>query len=165
MPLLRREMDQARDALTIDWRLGRSTDAVWEHLTDPAHLPEWLGQPVIFDGTPGSEISIDHGDSYICRSVVKRVEPANYLFEITWLFPDEHPTRVEVILRSLPEEGAEDASMLTLRHMDLAELTDSYAQGWVTHLTFFEASLDGTPLPMDEFWNLHATIVALSNTT
>jgi uncharacterized protein YndB with AHSA1/START domain len=165
VPLLKREIDQTRDVLTIDWRFGRSADAVWEHLTDPEHLSEWLGQPVSFDGTPGGEILIDHGDGYICRSVVKRVEPADYLFEITWLFPDEHPTQVEVVLRSPPGEGTKDASILTLRHLDLAELCNSYAQGWVTHLTFFEASLDGTSLPLDEFWNLHATIVALSNAT
>lgn len=157
MPLQQREIDEAQDTLTIAWSLAKPASAVWTHLTDPARLTEWLGDPQTFDARPGGEIRIDHGDGYVCRSIVKRVEPADYLFGVTWQFPDEHPTLVEVRI----QPSADATSVLTLRHYDLGELRDSYADGWVTHLTFFEASLNGTPLPVTEFWNLHATIVAL----
>lgn len=54
-------------------------------------------------------------------------------------------------------EVDEARDILTLGHL----VRDSYAGGWVANFTFLETSLNGTPLPITEFWNLHATIVAL----
>lgn len=159
MPLFRREVDEVRDILTVTWSLDRPVEAVWAHLTNAQGLTEWLGIPLTFDGAVSGEIRVDHGDGYVCRSIVKRVEPINHLFEVSWQFPDEHATRIEVRLD--PVDTDEGSSQLILRHAELAALRDSYAQGWVTHLAFFEASLDGTPLPLEQFWNLHATFGAL----
>jgi hypothetical protein len=58
-------------------------------------------------------------------------------------------------------EVDEPRDILTFGHPDPGELRDSYAGGWVANFTFLETSLNGTPLPITEFWNLHATIVAL----
>lgn len=157
MPLQQRVSDETSDVLTVDWSLSQPAIVVWEHLTDPVNLPEWLGEPQVHDGNPGGVIRIDHGDGYVCTSIVNRIDPASFQFEVTWEFPDEPRSRVEVHIQS----PSDSESVLTLRHLDLGDLRDSYAQGWVTHLTFLEASLNDTPLPMSEFWNLHATTVAL----
>lgn len=95
--------------------------------------------------------------------------------ELSWSFPDEPTSRIAVAVSTIEEaEGrapeavpeqngtapaaeSEPSAMLILRHRGLGDLIDSYATGWLTHLSYFEASLAGTPLPQSQFWPLCAT--------
>ncbi|WP_166974073.1 hypothetical protein [Brevibacterium atlanticum] len=54
-------------------------------------------------------------------------------------------------------DDAESTTTLALRHDGLGALIGSYATGWCTHLTFFEASLAKVPIPGSQFWPLCAT--------
>lgn len=178
MPVTQLDPDRTADSLTIGWRLPAAPAAVWSHLQDVDALGEWLGRPLTFDSRVGGEIIVDHADSYLCRSEVLSI--GEYSAELTWSFPDEPTSRIAVAVtagdpgRDLGGEGSsaegasasgrsadggdeEAASVLTLRHRGLGDLIDSYATGWLAHLSFFEASLAGTPLPWEQFWPLCET--------
>ena len=145
-----------QDDLTFEWSLDAPAEKVWNHLTNAQHLPQWLGSPVELSKKVGGEIRIQHAPDYVCTSIVKRFDPAAFHFEVSWEFPDEHETTVEVWLSPAPEDEGDGATVLNLRHLDLADLRDSYLQGWAAHLTYFEASLAGAPLPPEEFWDVYA---------
>ncbi|MCM1011328.1 SRPBCC domain-containing protein [Brevibacterium sp. XM4083] len=181
MPLRELSADSSADTLTIAWELPASPETVWAHLQNIETMSEWLGRPLTFDSRVGGEIIIDHDDSYLCRSEVLAVD--GHSAELTWSFPDEPTSRVAVsVTAELPptdrgraprdaeastaEVGAAEAntsaadapSVLVLRHAGLGDLIDSYRTGWIAHLSFFEASLAGTPLPSSQFWPLCATV-------
>ncbi len=84
--------------------------------------------------------------------MVKEIGPG-HRFAVTWEFPEEPLSRMAVEV-----DSSAGGTLLTLRHTGLGELRDSYALGWLTHLTYLEASVEGTPLPFEQFWNLHATL-------
>lgn len=93
----------------------------------------------------------------MCQSVLDRVEPGSTL-AMSWRFPDERETQVAIEVEDSPSGGG---CLVRLRHTGLGELAPSYRIGWLVHLTYFEAAVHGTPLPHDQFWNLHATLAAL----
>lgn len=180
MPLRELSADSSADTLTIAWELPASPETVWAHLQNVETMSEWLGRPLTFDSRVGGEIIIDHDDSYLCRSEVLTVD--GHSAELTWSFPDEPTSRVAVTVTAAapptdrgPAPQAAEAqnaeprtadappaanapSVLVLRHAGLGDLIDSYRTGWIAHLSFFEASLAGTPLPSSQFWPLCATV-------
>lgn len=143
--------------LTIGWTLHASAASVWAHLADRDKLPQWLGKVVEGDLSPGGTIVVDHGEDYLCTSIVADMVPEQRL-AMSWEFPDEQESALTLELTQL---GAADEILLTLAHRSLGELTTSYVPGWLAHLTYLEASLAGHPLPRLEFWNLTATLTAL----
>lgn len=157
MSLKSRRVNHGSGAVTIEWTLSHPASEAWRHLTQPSHLQEWLGEPTAFDTSVGGDIVIDHGSGYLCRSIVRAVDPTAMRFTITCTFEDEPTSLVDATL----EDASEETCILTLRHHELADLTPSYAVGWLTHLTYLDASLAGTPLPREQFWNLNTTLAAL----
>lgn len=180
MPLRELSADSSANTLTIAWELPASPETVWAHLQNVETMSEWLGRPLTFDSRVGGEIIIDHADSYLCRSEVLTVD--GHSAELTWSFPDEPTSRVAVTVtaaatptdrgpapqaaeaqnaaaRTADAPPAADApSVLVLRHAGLGDLIDSYRTGWIAHLSFFEASLGGAPLPSSQFWPLCSTV-------
>ncbi len=154
MPLVERV--QSRELLRVEWGVPTSTETLWRHLTDPAAVAEWLGQPRLLDLQPGGRMLVDHGDGYLCESRIRAVEPGAHL-AMTWKFPDEPETHVSFDLTS-----TDGGCVLVLSHHGLADLIGSYANGWPVHLSYLEASALGDPLPASQFWNLHATMAELS---
>lgn len=187
MPVTQLDPDRSTDCLTIAWQLPASADAVWAHLQSVETISEWLGRPLVFDTRLGGEIIIDHADSYLCRSEVLAIggdgadggwgggDAVEHSAELSWSFPDEPTSRIAVTVSTteesegrgpaaVPEQNAtapaaesQPSAMLILRHRGLGDLIDSYATGWLAHLSYFEASLAGTPLPQSQFWPLCAT--------
>ena len=144
------KLESAPD-LVIRWSLTASAERIWRHLMKPERLPDWLGRVV--DSTGQDELLlIDHGDGYICESRILLTDATARHLQFTWKFPDEHETLVTVQVLA-----QESGTSLVLRHAGLGDLQESYEPGWVTHLTYLEASLDNSPLPADEFWNLYGT--------
>ncbi|MFT2693478.1 SRPBCC domain-containing protein [Clavibacter zhangzhiyongii] len=137
----------------ISWSFARSPDAVWSALTDPAAIARWLGDPVTCDIRPGGELVVDHGDGVRSRSDMSAAEPPHHL-AMTWAFPDEPTSEVTFTIRA-----HDDGAVLELAHAVIADLADSYRVGWLTHLTYLEAVVDGDPLPASQFWKLHATLL------
>lgn len=158
-------LDRSADVLTIGWSLPHSPSAVWRHLQDPDKLDEWLGRAQSFDPRIGGEIVVDHGDGYVCRSEVL-TPPFPHGVELSWKFPDEPETRLSLTtVESAEDTGQHEATTLVLKHVGLGSLIDSYASGWMTHLTYCEASLYGRPIPSDQFWSLCATFAHLHETS
>lgn len=152
MPL--HHIDTASD-VSITWTIAAPPTRVWQCLTDPALLREWLGTLAEGAVAPDSGFVVDHGDGYLCRSTVRSCAAPREL-AFTWHFPDEPPSRVSIRLEETP-----DCSVLRLAHEDLVDLATSYRIGWCTHLTYLEAAALGTPLPWETFWSLHGTLAAL----
>lgn len=155
MPLLTAAVDEGD--VVVAWALDAARIRAWGHLVDPAVLPLWLGQPVVTELWPGGRLAVDHGQGYVCQSVLARLEPGSML-AMSWRFPDEPETQLTIEIEDSPPGGG---CVVRLRHTGLGELAPSYRIGWLVHLTYFEAAMHGTPLPHGEFWDLHATIAAL----
>lgn len=156
MPLLTTAVDGGD--VTVAWPLDAARVAAWGHLVDPAVLPLWLGQPVVAELWPGGQLAVDHGQGYVCQSVLDRLEPGLVLV-MSWRFHDEPETQLTIEIKDDPPGTG---CVLRLWHTGLGELAPSYRIGWLVHLTYFEAAVHGTPLPHREFWNLHATLATLA---
>jgi uncharacterized protein YndB with AHSA1/START domain len=71
-------------------------EEVWEALTDPALLSEWLGDEVELDAFEGGELSVRVGGDER-RGTVQRVDAERGL-AFTWERPGEAATTVELTL-------------------------------------------------------------------
>ena len=142
-------------SLVIAWSFAVLVQAVWTGLTDVSVLPQWLGQPIQCDVRAGGSIVVDHSGDCLSRSVITDVDGPRRL-AMTWEFPGEPESRIVVRLRA----GEEGAGM-EFEHHGLGRLVDSYGPGWITHLTYLEAALNGAALPASQFWPLHATFETL----
>ena len=61
-------------------------DALWEAVTDPAHLADWLGDEVDIDVVPGGEGRVvDDGE--VRHVLVDEVKEVDHRFTFTW-WPD-----------------------------------------------------------------------------
>lgn len=137
----------------ISWSFAQAPAAVWSALTEPASIARWLGEALTCDIRPRGELVVDHGDGIRSRSEVIAAEPPHRL-AMTWVFPDEPASDLTFTVRA-----HDDGAVLELAHSVVAELADSYRVGWITHLTYLEAVVDGKPLPASQFWKLHATLL------
>lgn len=159
MPLLAANVSDGD--VVIEWQLAAHRKVVWERLTSTAAMTAWLGKPVVAEVRPGGSLAIDHGGGYICQSIVNEIVIASR-FSLSWKFPDEHETEVSFGLASTEASGS-GGCRLSVRHSNLAALTESYLIGWPVHLTYFEAVVHDDPIPTSQFWNLHATLQTLSD--
>lgn len=142
--------------VSLTWRIEVPRARVWQCLTDPDLLIQWLGALVTGEVSAESEFVVDHGDDYCCRSTVTTcAEPTR--LEFTWHFPDEPPSKVAFGL-----DESEGTTTLRLSHSSLGDLADSYRDGWCVHLSYLEAAALGTPLPLSMFWQLHGTVAQLN---
>ena len=122
----------------LTWRVEVPRPRVWECLTEPPLLGQWLGALVAGAVVAEGDFVVDHGDAF------------------TWHFADEPPSCVAVEL-----EESSEATELRLHHRGLGERADSYRDGWCVHLSYLEAAALGTPLPPSMFWRLHGTVARL----
>lgn len=151
-------------SMSITWKLAPDVPTVWDHLTTADRLPEWLGHPRSGRFCSGDTLVVDHGDGYLCTSVVEAVHDNR--LSMTWEFPDEPPSHLSVVLEPVTdEEDGGEHCLLHLRHSGLGDLAGTYLPGWITHLTYFEASLETTPLPPQAFWRLYETHYLLTTDT
>lgn len=153
MPIVEYRRDSG--AIMLVWALPAMAGAVWRHLTSERYLPEWLGHRTSGEVAEAQTLVVDHGDGYLCTSRIDTVEPGRRL-AMSWEFDDEPPSRLDLSLESLADE-INDPCRLHLRHTQLGDLTASYLPGWITHLTYLEASVRADPLPLSAFWSLYET--------
>lgn len=144
--------------LVVAWALDVPASAVWEHFTDVAFLPEWLGTVRSGSFSPGEVLVVDHGGGQESTSTIKLAEPGKRLI-MTWDFPGEPGSEVGVILGATAT-----GCRLDLHHVGLGDLVSSYLPGWMTHLAFFEGSLHGSPLPLEDFWQAYGSFERLTIT-
>lgn len=156
MPLV--EYAEPAGAVLLTWALQAPVAGVRQHLADPDRLPEWLGRRTAGGFEAGQTLVVDHGDGHLCTSRVERASGEE--IAMTWEFPDEPRSQLSVRLEGVPMQGTE-STLLHLTHLRLGDLAASYLPGWITHLTYLEASVLGEPLARDAFWRLYETFQRL----
>jgi uncharacterized protein YndB with AHSA1/START domain len=115
MGLLRRVIGET---VSITWQLELDAKSTWRHLVDLDTWSEWLGSPIEGSLRPGVQLIVDHGDGYLCTSEVESVESEHSLV-MSWSFPDEHRTWLELTVSSTGEGG----SVVVLSHHELGALS------------------------------------------
>lgn len=153
MPLIATTDDD--DALVLIWRIACELEKAWATVTNPATVAQWLGTVIEGNVATGDHFVIDHGEGYLCRSMLIHRDPPRSV-EFTWNFPDESASTVRINL-----EAVDGGTKLRLMHQGLGALAASYRLGWCVHLTYLEAAALGEPLPPAMFWNLHDTLSKL----
>ncbi|MDN4640793.1 SRPBCC domain-containing protein [Agreia sp. PsM10] len=142
--------------VSLAWSVAVPPENVWSAWADPTMLSHWLGSAVECDIRAGGRLVVDHGEGALSRSDILDAA-APRLLVMTWEFPNEAPSRVSI---TLDREGY--GTRLALVHQQLGDLAGPYESGWMTHLTFLEAAVEGDPLPTSQFWKLHDTFKALT---
>jgi uncharacterized protein YndB with AHSA1/START domain len=139
---------------TVDGRGDRRTvrftrylpvppDQVWEALTSPAGLGQWLADATVDRRVGGQvELRLEPDDpDQTCRGRILACRPPA-LLEYEWHWPGEDQS---VVRFDLSADG--DATMLLLTHRLLpAESAAGYGAGWHAHLDTL-ASVFGAPRP------------------
>jgi uncharacterized protein YndB with AHSA1/START domain len=93
--------------VTSEIVLESGPEAVWDALTDPERLSDWLGGEVEMDPRPGGDLTVrdTHGGTGgdDCRTgFVEEADPGRRL-SFWWSRGDEEATRVELELEELAE--------------------------------------------------------------
>jgi uncharacterized protein YndB with AHSA1/START domain len=73
---------------------------VWEALTDPDRLAEWLAPEVDLEPYEGGEIAVRDGEDERTGTVETVIERERLTF--TWARPGDEPSRVEWIVEAIP---------------------------------------------------------------
>lgn len=141
-----------RDDAFVTARMTRSidhpVDTVWNALTDPAMLAQWLA-PGRIELKAGGAARLDFVDSgTVIDSQVSAIEPGRVL-EYSWSSPGQplRPVRWE-----LAPEG--DGCRLTLiQKTPTGEDPGRACAGWEAHLEMLQAALEGVPIkfPFESF--------------
>ncbi|WP_104160803.1 SRPBCC domain-containing protein [Arthrobacter sp. ZGTC212] len=149
MPLTSRSIDAVAGRVSVCWSLPAASDRVWWGLTSPEALPHWIGTVTTGEMTVGAVVTIRHAEDYSCTSEILGCGPEAWL-ALTWKFPDEPLSQLCI---EVAPEGS--ATQLDLIHEGLEDEAPGYLSGWQTHLFYLEHLLQGRPLPMEEFWQVH----------
>ncbi len=142
----------SRDGEFVSARMTRLIDhppaEVWQALTEPARLAQWLA-PGRIELTVGGAARLDFADSgTVIDSQVSACVPGRVL-EYSWSSPGEplRPVRWE-----LATEG--DGCRLTLiQKTPAGEDPGRACAGWEAHLEMLQAALEGVPIkfPFESF--------------
>jgi uncharacterized protein YndB with AHSA1/START domain len=155
--LLTRDAEGVR--IVFSRKYPTTVDDLWAVVTEPERLRRWLG-PVYGDLRVGGRYELRMGDDVEdsdenARGEVLECEPPSRLV-VTWVFPTERETRVEVRVRP-DETGAEPGaacSVLELVHSGLPdEGAGDYCGGWHACLDQLDDHVAGRTIrPWDELY-------------
>ena len=127
----------ARFGLTLD----NHVDEVWEALTAPNRIVDWLA-PGEIELKPGGAVQLNFTDSgIVIDSTVRAFEPLRVL-EYSWSGPGEPDRPIRFDLEPV---GAATALRLTLGIPETEDAGRS-AAGWAAHLDMLAAALAGVPI-------------------
>src|SRR5579859_5626086 len=121
--------------------LENHVDEVWEALTVPARIVDWLA-PGEIEPRPGGAVKLNFVDSgIVIDSTISDFEPMRVL-EYSWSGPGEplRPIRFE-----LQPVGSVTGLVLTLS-VPAEEDAGRSAAGWAAHLEMLAAALAGVPI-------------------
>jgi len=132
-------------SVTFERRYAVAPDDLWSAVTAPERIARWLG-PVYGELRPGGRYELRMGDDLpgadqnAAGDVVACDPP--HRFEVTWLFPGETQTRVEVTIDEEP-----GGSLLRLVHSGLEESgARGYGGGWHASLDQLGDHVAGVPV-------------------
>jgi uncharacterized protein YndB with AHSA1/START domain len=115
------------DRIERELELPAPSEEVWEALTDPERLAEWLADEVSFDLRPGGDASFRDGDT-LRRGWVEEVSPPGSAagegrLAFWWACDDEPATRVELTLTPAP--GGTRLRVVETRPLELLDAIGS----------------------------------------
>jgi uncharacterized protein YndB with AHSA1/START domain len=127
-------------------RIEARPELVWEFWTEPARLGEWWGTATATVAEIGGAFVVEMENGYVMRGEYLALDaPHRLAFTFGWdgdelgAVVPAGSTRVEVIL---DPDG--DATILTLRHFDLPEVTSGdHGDGWDRQLAVLVTAVAG----------------------
>jgi uncharacterized protein YndB with AHSA1/START domain len=142
------ERQEGRVVARFGTTLENHVDEVWDSLTAPARIVDWLA-PGQIDPRLGGAVKLNFVDSgIVIDSTVSDIAPMRVL-EYSWSGPGEpeRPIRFE-----LEPVGAGTGLVMTLS-VPAEEDVGRTAAGWAAHLEMLAAALAGAPIkfPFDVF--------------
>ncbi|MGY4646153.1 SRPBCC family protein [Cellulomonas sp. URHB0016] len=137
--------DQDGTTVRFERRFATTVDDLWAATTEPDRVRRWLG-PLYGDLAPGARFELRMGDDVpgADQNAVGEVLTCDppWGFAISWAFPGEVVTRIEVRLRP---DG--DETVLVLEHSGLQEpAARGYGAGWHASLDLLDDALGGRPV-------------------
>jgi uncharacterized protein YndB with AHSA1/START domain len=141
-----------RDETFVTARMTRAiehpADVVWQALTEPGMLAQWLA-PGRIELKLGGAARLDFADSgTVIDSQVIAFEPGRVL-EYSWSSPGEplRPVRWEI----RPDD--EGTALTLIQKTPVAEDPGRACAGWEAHLEMLQAALEGVPIkfPFESF--------------
>ena len=95
-----RDESEAERRVERETLLPASPSEVWEALTDPERLEEWLAPEVELDPVEGGEVSVRDDGGERTGTVETVIEEERLSF--TWARPGAEPSRVDLIVEAIP---------------------------------------------------------------
>ena len=111
--------------------LPADPDEVWEALTDPDRLSEWLAPEVELEPYEGGEVAVRDGEDERTGTVETVIERERLTF--TWARPGDEPSRVDLIVEAIPA-GTRLVVVETAGPRGLAAPGPLAAAGWAPRL-------------------------------
>lgn len=134
-------------------RVDAPPEVVFDFLTDPDRMPQWMGFGAELDPRPGGvfRCAMVRGAIFACGEFVAVERPHRIVFTWGWQGSDKlvppGSTRVEFTLR---QDG--DGTLLTLRHSGLPIGHDPFhALGWARYLDRLAEACAGRDPGPDEW--------------
>ncbi|MDM7832004.1 SRPBCC family protein [Cellulomonas edaphi] len=132
-------------SVTFERRYATSADDLWAAVTEPERIARWLG-PVYGDLEVGGRYELRMGDDVPgadenATGEVLECDPPRS-FAVSWLFPAELVTRVEVSVRP---DGAGAILVLVHRELEVAAAR-GYLAGWHASLDQLEDHVADAPV-------------------
>lgn len=128
--------------------LNHEQSTVWDMLTTPARLAEWLA-PGEIELREGGRVALHFADSGTVIDSAVSVCDAPGVVGYSWSAPGEleRPLRWETFA-----EGTATRILLTARIPEAEDVTKTCA-GWEAHLAMLQAALEGSPIefPFERF--------------
>lgn len=130
-------VDSAAGTVHLERRLAAPVERVWDALTDPARLGDWLAP--VESGAPGPDghFVLRMNADETARCTVVAWDPPRGMC-VTWDYTGEPVS--ELALRLEPDG---DGTLLRLDHTRIAVDVVQYGAGWHVHLDNLEVHLAG----------------------
>ena len=137
----------AAPAIERELHIKAKPETVFELLTNPKRIPEWMGREAWVEPRPGGVYRVDYNGFDIARGTIVEMEPPTR-FVVTWGWESLAPgslrpgaSRVEYTLS--PDA---DGTRLRMVHSGLSEAdAASHGQGWDMFLPVLAARSEGRP--------------------
>jgi uncharacterized protein YndB with AHSA1/START domain len=115
-----------------DLRLPAPTSEVWDALTDPALLEQWLADEVELHLRPGGDARFRSGavvrEGWVEEVLPPRSHTGSGRLAFWWATSDEPASRVEITLTPLPEGGTR-VRMVESRPLEMLDLVGTRLPG------------------------------------
>jgi uncharacterized protein YndB with AHSA1/START domain len=141
----------AGGGVSVEVEIDAPVEVVWEFLTNPARIIEWLGISASLDPRPGGEFRFELFEGQYCSGrYVEVVQQQRVVFTWGWEDPTiPVPPGSSTVAITLEPRGSE-RTILRLVHTGLDQgMEPLHADGWRRYLARLAAVARGSEPPSD----------------